>query len=105
MEIKDLQTLQKLITFCGKQGVTSIRLGDLEIKLGPTPTKTGKTSDYSMDFPEANIKVPQFQGYSAPIAENALSNLRTDAEEIVTQEPGLTQEQLLFYSSQGHIGQ
>ena len=96
MEINNLKDLQKIIALCHKQGVTSIKLGELELHLGPMPVSR-KRPDFSSDFPEANIKVPQYQEVSKESAT------QETADKIATDE--LTPEQLLFYSSQGHIEQ
>lgn len=35
--IKDIKELEKLLKLCRKQGVTEIKLGDVEFKLGELP--------------------------------------------------------------------
>lgn len=93
MTISSLKELQKLIALCRKTGVASIKVDGIEFNLGALPSvKTqSKPIDFSSDFPESSIKVPQFQGYVAPIVD----------EKIQTDE--LSEEQLLFYSSAGRV--
>lgn len=97
--IENLKDLQKIIALCRKQGVTHIKIGDLELNLGSMPPKPSKPVDYSNDFPEANIQVPQYEEYSAPDTLDT----KAIADKIATSE--LTEEQLLFYSAQGHVEQ
>jgi len=97
MTIDSLKDLQKVIQLCRKTGVTLIKIDGIELQLGPKPTTSSKKVDYASDFPEANIPVPQFQGYSQP------SDIQQVADKIATSE--LTEEQLLFYSSTGQAEQ
>jgi agmatine/peptidylarginine deiminase len=86
--INSLKELKQVIDLCRKSGVTKIRLGELEMDLS-VYTQVGKSKSNSyinMDFPEANIAVPQ---PNLPI--------QAIADKIATDE--LTPEQLLFYSS------
>lgn len=96
MKIETLKELQKVIALCRRQGVAHIKLGELEMTLGPMPNKPRTIQDFSTDFPEANIQVPTY----SPIPESTTQSM---ADKIATDE--LTQEQLLFYSAQGHVEQ
>lgn len=91
----DIKKLKQIIQLCRKTGVTSIKLDGLELQLGAMPMQR-KIQDFSIDFPEANIKVPQYQ-------ELTEVNTKEMADKIATDE--LTEEQLLFYSAQGHVEQ
>lgn len=85
MKIESLKDLQKVIQLCRKTGVNSIKIDNVEFHLGAEPRKVTTSVDYGSDFPEANIRVPQFTGEIDP------------PETIKTDE--LTQEQLMFYSA------
>lgn len=86
MKINSLSDLKKLIALCRKSGIASIKVDNIELALGSVPLKTKEISriDYSKDFPESAIPVPQY----TPVASNE--------EESVSSE--LTEEQLLYYS-------
>lgn len=74
--IESLKDLEKLLRLCRKQGVTEIKLGTVELKLGDLPLEQRHTSDQGevpTDNPFANF--PQGE---------------------------LTPEQLMFYSAGGH---
>lgn len=118
MKIESLKELQKVIALCRKTGVQSIKVDGIELILGAEPRKASKSLDYSSDFPEASVQVPQFQGYSTPISSETIdftiSNdmVAAQMEALDTQQIAdkiaiseLTEEQLLFYSAQGHIEQ
>jgi len=78
MIVKDLKTLDKLIKMCKKQGLTGIRVGNIEFNLEPI-----KPSRVEPIAPEAAIRVPKFNGSLEP-------------DKIDTDE--LTEEQLLNWS-------
>lgn len=89
MKISNLKDLQRVISLCRKQGVAIIKIDGMELHLGPTPFKPSNSPTIdTTSFPEASIKIPTFNG---PIA---------DVSPIKTEE--LTEDQLLFYSAQGH---
>ena len=73
--ITSLKDLEKLLRLCRKQGVTEIKLGEVELKLGDLP-------------PEARGSVEQ----SEIPTENPYANFPSGE---------LTPEQLMFYSSGG----
>lgn len=86
MKINNLKELQKLIQLCHRQGVTNIKIDNIELVLSPIKTKPKASTIDLSDFPEANIKVPAYQ-------------MPTDLEEQTPIEPlELTDEQRLFYS-------
>lgn len=86
MVVKDIKDLKKLIDLCQKTGVESIRVDGIEIHLGALPTKH--------TFPKPNYK--QNQVFTpGGITEETTIPQANDEE--------LTEEQLLFYSAQGHI--
>jgi hypothetical protein len=79
MMIKDLKTLEKLVKLCKKQGISGIRVGNVEFNIDqPKPLRSVEPI-----APEANIKVPKFNGSLEP------DTIDTD---------GLTEEQLLNWS-------
>lgn len=89
MKIQDLKDLKALIKLCRQTGVEAIELDGVKMNLGPTPTiykvakaKSGalsKTSEESTSYPPNGI---------------------TADMQIPTN--GLTEEQMLFYSSEGN---
>jgi hypothetical protein len=91
MKINTLKDLEKVIKLCRKMGIAYIKTGELELQLGAIEPKPKKIQDLSLDFPEANIKVP-----TPTIPTETQEQIETDT---------LTPEQLLFYSSQGPIEQ
>lgn len=72
--IDNLKDLEKLLKLCRKQGVTDIKLGSVELKLGDLPTE--RTEASTNVVPTAN----PFANFPDRI---------------------LTEEELLFYSSGG----
>jgi hypothetical protein len=96
MVIKDLKELQKVIQTCRKLGVQSIEIDNVKLQLGSLPTKPikiNKTQDLGA-FPEADVKVPQYNGQN--LVDSVTENSPPD--KIETDE--LTEEQLMFYSAQ-----
>lgn len=88
--VKDLKGLKKFLQLCRQQGVESIRIEGLEVHLGALPTKAYRSRKPSKSFMDTmtppDIFVP---GGVMP------------EEKIETDE--LSDEELLFYSSQGHV--
>jgi hypothetical protein len=72
--IQDVKDLEKLLKLCRKQGVTELKFGNVEFKLGSLPTE--KQAQLQDEIP----------------TDNPYSNF-PDGE--------LTPEQLMFYSSGG----
>lgn len=90
MKIEKLKDFKALVKACRQLGVDEASLGEgMYIKLGPMPIKrsNGPTIDQTA-FPEASIKVPQYDG---PISEPE-----------TIPDAGLTEDQLMYYSAQGH---
>ena len=72
--IKDLKDLQKLLKLCRAQGVTEIKLGTCEIKLGDIPQDSSQidstgsdasTDDPYSNFPQGELTDTQLMYYSA----------------------------------------
>lgn len=85
MMIKDLKSLEKLMKLCKKQGIVAIKVGNVEFGLPETEKAIKPITDV---FPEAQIKVPAFNGISAP----DVSPDKIDTDE-------LTEDQLLNWST------
>lgn len=49
MNSPDLKQLKALIALCRKNGITSIKHGDIELTLGEAPTKTIATKDVAKE--------------------------------------------------------
>lgn len=67
--IKDLKELEKLLKICRKQGVSDIKWGDIELKLGDLPSNDSVTIDVNegayTDFPSGMLTAEQLAFYSA----------------------------------------
>lgn len=72
----DLKKLKKLVNFCRKQGISSIKINDLEFHLSPM--------------------VPR--GTKSQSAARAKAEELADKIENIPNETPLTEEQVLFYS-------
>ena len=92
MEIKNIKEFKALIKACRSLGINTIEIGTLKCTLGHLPLKAdkGPTVDTTA-FPEASIKVPQYNG---PIADVGPIDLPDE----------LNEEQKMFYSAQSHEG-
>lgn len=89
MKIENLKEFKALIKACRQLGVESFEADGCFVKLGALPVKQPNSPAIDQtSFPEASVKVPAYDG---PITE----------PEIVPTE-GLTEDQLMFYSAQGH---
>lgn len=93
MKIENLKEFNALVKACRKLGVSSIEVGELKVTLSPSfdasymrPVHMNKGA--KLQASDADVKVPTYDG---PI---------TEPEAIPTE--GLTEEQLMFYSAQGH---
>lgn len=95
MVIKDLKKLQKLVQLCRKEGIEAFELGEMRFTLGAKPRVQRKSVDIANDFPEANIKIPQYN----PVVSDKVQAIVEDV--IKTDE--LTEEDLLFYSSRDEM--
>ena len=69
--IKDLKELKQLLVLCRKQGVTEIKFGEVEFKLGELPYEAPEqtvehdaTSPYD-NFPEGELSMEQLAFYSS----------------------------------------
>jgi hypothetical protein len=101
--IKDLKELAKLITLCQKQGVESIKLGDIELKIDLSHTsreyKQPNQVVFNNPYPSgivdySKIDLTGTTGTTRP--SNANSTFIT-ANTVIPSD-SLTEEQLLFYS-------
>lgn len=90
MKLESLKDLDKLLLLCKKRGVKTMKIDNLEFHLDPTPVTSSKTTNQLKET-GAELNTPGFMdpGPITPPAEVA-----TDS---------LTDEQLLFYSAQGHV--
>jgi len=90
--LNDLKDLEKAIKICRRLGVQSIKIDGIELVLGSLPvkpTKISKSQDLGA-FPEANIKIPLFNG-PQPTEDLPPDKIETD---------DLTEEQMLMWSAQ-----
>lgn len=91
MVIKDLKELQKLIQLCRKEGIASIEIDNIKLTLGSKPSAYKQPRGTTQVFPEADIKIPQYNGITNPnVAQAVADTIETD---------GLTEEQLMYFSS------
>jgi hypothetical protein len=87
MQIESLKELEKLIKLCRKQGLSSIKIDNIEFQLGSLPDKPRKSVFSDLELPpEAKLTVPQFK-----------SPVQAEAEKIATD--ALTEEQMLMWSA------
>ena len=68
--IETLKDLEKLLKLCRKQGVTDIKLGPIEFKLGELPTVISSNNvdsreDKYADFPDGMLSDQQLMFYSS----------------------------------------
>lgn len=85
MIVKEIKDLEKIMKLCLKLGVTAIKVGNVEFGL-PEHPKAIKAIAEDI-FPEAQVKVPKFNG----IAAKEVGPDKIDTDE-------LTPEQLLNWS-------
>lgn len=76
MDLPKVSELEKLVKFCRKSGIKSLKSGDFSLEL-----------DQAALFPESNYRKKQDQGPQAILAE-----------------PLYSEEEALFWSSQGIEG-
>lgn len=88
MKVNTIKDLQKLVQLCRKTGIDAIEVDGVKLNLGPAPKRQRRAKSVASDFPEADLKVPQY----TPSEEES-----TTEETISTDE--LTPEQLLMWSS------
>lgn len=88
MKIDSLKDLEKLIKLCRKTGIEAIEVEGLKMNLGPTPVIISEKRQKSVQ--KSNDMLPVYT--PGGITED--TKIETN---------GLTDEQLLFYSAQGHI--
>src|ERR1700677_691690 len=88
MQIDDLKTLRKVIKLCQESGVTSISIDGITMAITPVIQAKQERSIFdNLELPpEANMQIPRYK-----------SEVQEEAYKVATE--GLTEEQLLFYSS------
>ena len=86
MKIETLKDLKGLIKLCRETGVQAIKVDNVEIALGPEPTKGSKALP-TIQVPEAEIKVPRYNGITT---EQLVADTATEE---------LSDEQKMFWSS------
>lgn len=66
--IESLKDLEKLLRLCRKQGVTEIKLGSVELKLGDMPQEKAQLEHDPVDplrnFPSGELSAEQLMFYS-----------------------------------------
>lgn len=87
MKIDSLKDLEKLVKLCRKLGIDAVEIGDLKFNLGQPPQTIRKNQIVQSMFSDADIKIPK---YNPVVSDSTPDIIKTDE---------LTQEQLLFYSS------
>jgi hypothetical protein len=89
----NIKELQKLITLCRKQGVTSIKMEGVELQLGPEPVKQAKRPAVEMpNFDPGSIPRPSLKPWETETVEK----IETDAP---------TGDELLFWSADSEASQ
>ena len=88
MKVNSLKEFKALVKACRSLGIDAMEVDGIKFNLGRLPQSSKYIPEVSNYSVEADIKVPQFNG---PI---------TDVEVPATEQ--LTEEQLLYYSAQGH---
>ncbi len=86
MTINSIKELKALIRLCRSEGIKGITVDNITIELGSKPYKQSKSN--TPIAPEADIRVPMFNG--------AVASIET-ADVITTDE--LSEEQLLMWSA------
>jgi hypothetical protein len=85
--VSTLKDLDKLIKLCRQRGIQSIKIDNIEMHLGDMPTTYRRQTSVNTKK-SLNTQVDNF----GEISDN--TKIETSDE--------LTEEQLLFYSAQGH---
>lgn len=57
--IKDLAELDKLLKLCRKRGVTELKIGEVDLKLGPLPTKAQSDAESSDEIDTPHSLTPE----------------------------------------------
>lgn len=96
MVIPDLKTLKKVLKLCRDHGVSAIEVDGIKLNIALLPKKQPQSIDFAADFPEANIKIPQYNGPNGTGGSQGPDTITTDE---------LTSDQLLFYSAKSEPGQ
>lgn len=92
MKIDTLKDLEKLVKLCRRLGIDAMEIGDIKFGLGQLPVIPKKSNIQSM-FQEADLRIPK---YNPVVTDSTPDIIKTDE---------LTDEQLLFYSSNEQAGQ
>ena len=92
MTVNSIKELKAIIALCRKEGVQSITIDGISLQLG-IKSATRRPKQSLTNAPEADIRVPMFNGYQAP------SRVETqDAPDVIDTEE-LSEDQLLYYSA------
>jgi hypothetical protein len=96
VKLADLKDLEKAIKLCRKLGVDVLKVDTVEFHLGQMPTTIQPTAKRAIKLDQVN------PGMQAPggITEDLIIPTTPGFEAT-----GLTDEQMLFYSSQGFTGE
>lgn len=86
MKIDNTKQLEQVIKLCRKNGVDAMKIDNVEFHLGPVPYTAPKTKE------TVHYTAPTYTPGGV-------------TEELKIPTDGLTEEQLLFYSAQGHTDQ
>ena len=86
MKIDNLKDLKKLIDLCRKTGIEAIEVDGVKMNLGPMPTTQARIA------PQSSILAPADQTEYIPGGITETMSIPTN---------DLTEEQMLFWSSQG----
>lgn len=89
MKIDTLKDLEKIIKLCRKTGVSAMRIDGVEFELGPEQANINIQKPSKRFVEELQPQMPVF----TPGGITAETKIPTD---------GLTDEQLLMWSAQGH---
>jgi hypothetical protein len=95
MTINSLKELKNLLQLCRRQGVQVMKVDGMEFALGELPKKYPKARPQPKPeidlnaFPEADLRIPAF-------------NPPPTMPDQVDTPDELTDEQMLFYSAEGH---
>jgi len=92
MKIESLKQLEALLKLCRKQGVAAITVDGISLQLGSMPVKAEKQSFMAENFPDIPVITPYTPG-------GVTEQTKIVADSVAIATDGLTEDQLLFYSS------
>jgi hypothetical protein len=109
MKIDSLKDLEQLVKLCRKTGIDAIKIDNIEFTLGTAPKTHTRQPSVANDFPEANIRIPQYNPLATPGTTQSVSQYGQTAQNVsqyvqdTIKTDGLTDEQLMFYSATGEL--